>query len=189
MQTAQTSSDPRARILEELRTADRLVAGALSTLQYARRQQGLDLLGLPNTEGVFDTQTQRDNASAGSDLIEAEAALRRVETELKRPPSTPDVAIQHWSLATDLLGGVLDLIPLAKLGANVDTALRLQKGIRDLFATVRLSDPQLEANVEPLADWDDGPSEIATTWRYNRPAIVVIAIIAIAWVALALGAC
>ena len=45
------------------------------------------------------------------------------------------------------------------------------------------------AEDEPLADWDDGPSEIATTWRYNRPAIVVIAIIAIAWVALALGAC
>lgn len=164
--------DPRLDILEELRTADRLVAGALSTLRYAQRQQGLDLVGLPSTEGAFDTQTQRDNASAGGDLIEAEVVLRRVETLLRRPPTIGDVRIEHWNLGTDLLGGLLDLVPLAKLGANIDTAQRLQRGIRELFEKIRSNDPQLAAIVEPLTDWNDGPSELATMWHFNKPAII-----------------
>lgn len=164
--------DPRLEILDELRTADRLVAGALSTLVYARRQQRLDLVGLPNTESAFDTQTQRDNASAGGDLIEAEAVLRRVETLLAQPPSVGDVRIEHWNLGTDLLGGLLDLVPLARLGANIDTAQQLQRGIRGLFERIRSDDPQLAAIVEPLTDWNDGPSEVATMWQFNKPAIL-----------------
>lgn len=164
--------DPRLEILDELRTADRLVAGALSTLVYARRQQGLDLVGLANTEGAFDTQTQRDNASAGGDLIEAEAVLRRVETLLAQPPSVRDVRIEHWNLGTDLLGGLLDLVPLARLGANIDTARQLQRGIRELFERIRSNDPRLAATIEPLTDWNDGPSEVATMWQFNKPAIL-----------------
>lgn len=179
--------DARVDILEELRTADRLVAGALSTLHYAQRQQGLDLVGLPNTEGAFDTQTQRDNALAGSGLLEAEAALRRVEKLLAQPPTTADVRIEHWNLGTDLLGGVLDLVPLAKLGANIGTAQRLQRGIRELFERVRNGDPQLAATVEPLTDWNDGPSEVATMWHFNKPAIIGLVVFALVFVYLMLG--
>lgn len=166
--------DPRPAILEDLRTADRLVAGALATLRYARRQQRFDLVGVVNTEGAFDSQTQRDNASATSDLIEAEAALRRVEKQLSMAPTTAEIEVQHWSLWTDLAGGLFDLIPLFKLSANVETAERLQVGIRDLFAKLHATDAALATSVPPLADWDDGPSEIATSWAYNRPAMIVM---------------
>ena len=179
--------DPRLDVLEELRTADRLVAGALSTLRHARRQQGLDLVGLPNAEGLLDTQTQRDNASAGSGLIEAEAALRRIEALLAQPSTVEDVRIEHWSLGTDLIGGLLDLVPLAKLGANIDTARRLQRGIRELFERLRSGDPQLAATVEPLTDWNDGPSEVATMWRFNKPAVIGLVVFALVFVYLMLG--
>lgn len=165
--------DPRIEILEELRTADRLVASAIATLRYARRQQGFDMVGLPTTEGMFDTQTQRDNATATSDMLEAEGALRRVEKRVALPPTTADIQVAHWSLWTDLAGGVFDLIPLAKLASNLEAANGLQAGIRSLFGRLHAADPQLFASVEPLANWDDGPSEIGTAWQYNRGPMII----------------
>jgi hypothetical protein len=171
--------DPRVEILEELRTADRVVAGAIATLRYARRQQRLDFAGLPNTEGSFDTQTQRDNASATSSMLEAEGALRRIEKRLALPPTTADVEVAHWGLWSDLAGGLFDLIPLAKLSANLETAKRLQDGIRALFERLRTADAALASRVEPLTDWNDGPSEIATAWRFNRVPMIVMCVLVV----------
>lgn len=177
-----TPVDPRVEILEELRTADRLVASAIATLRYARRQQRFDLVGMPSNEGVFDSQTQRDNASAGSTLIEAEAALRKVEKALALAPTTADFEVAHWNLWTDLAGGLFDLIPLAKLSTNLESAQGLHTGIRALFERLRTADAVLAARVEPLSNWDDGPSELATAWQFNRVPTIVMGILAVLFV-------
>jgi hypothetical protein len=173
--------DPRVAILEELRTADRIVAGAIATLRHARRAQGLDFLGMPSHDGPFESQTQSDNASATSSMLEAEGVLRRVEKRLALPPTTGEVEVAHWNVWSDLAGGVFDLISLAKLSSNIDTAIRLQTGIRGLFERLRTADAALATRVEPLANWDDGPSEIATAWQFNRTPMIILGVLVVAF--------
>lgn len=182
-------ADPRRAALEDLRTADRLIAGVLGSLGSLQRGQVLDMLGGPDTsEGFFGEHAQAETYSAEQNLAEAERHLQSAAKKLGQIREQADTQLNAPGMAEAVFDGVFDLLAVFRSSRNVSTAKKLHAEVRDLFARVRSSDPQLEASVQPLAEWEEGMidgavEELKVAAKFRRPQLILVGLVVVACVA------
>lgn len=169
-----TPIDARRQALEELRTADRLVGGVLGTLRYVSRQQKFDLAGINTADGLYGDATQADVASAERDLTEAQAAFRKALELLGGRSDGHWVGLEQWGYAEGMLDGIFDVFAVLKAKRNLAAAEQVSTKIRELFFSVRASDPAL-ADVDPLADWSEEGfvDSLKTMWEFNKFGVIM----------------
>ena len=167
------SIEARRRALEELRTADRIIGGALGTLEFVGRQQGLDALGFQTADGLYGEATRADVASAQSELNEAQLAFRRALEHLGTN-SGDWTDLEQWGYAEGVIDGVFDLFAVLKAQRNIEAAKQVHAKVRDLYSHVAASDPSF-ADLPPLADWEDEgfKGEMLALWQFNKPAFLL----------------
>jgi hypothetical protein len=159
------AEDVRAA-LEDLRTADRILLSVQGTTQFLRRQQKLDLLGLPTGEGLFGDQTRRDNAHAGDELLAAQHALKQALRRLHIAADDDPETLRQWGRLDGILDHVwTDFLALQRADENHAIAGRVRDRVRALFARVCAEHPEAARGVAPLADdADDVDTRPPTDW-------------------------
>lgn len=169
-----TPIDARRQALEQLRTADRLVGGVLGTLRYVSRQQKFDLAGFHTADGLYGEATRSDVASAERDLTEAQAAFAEALESLGGRTEGQWVGLEQWGYAEGVLDGIFDIFAVLKANRNLAAAEQVHGKIRELFFSVRASDPAL-ADVEPLADWSEEAFvvNLKTMWEFNKVGVIM----------------
>lgn len=167
----------RRAALEELRTADRIMASALGTLETVSRHQRLDMIGFNTADGLYGDATRSDVGAAISEVNIAQGSLRKALELLGGHAESGWVELETWGLAEGIVDGIFDVFAALKAQRNIAAARGVHGQIRQLFERVRASDPSL-ADVQPLADWDEGGGmggmleELRATWAFNKPAIL-----------------
>lgn len=172
----------RREALEEIRTADRIVGGAAGTFQRLQRDQVLDFVGF-ESDGVHGEFDRGDYHRAAMQLDEAEHAFNRGLALLGvgRTHASHDLA--PWGLTEGLIGGVFDLIAMARARKAKLQAQALHEHFKTVFDLIRDSDPALE-DVEPLGDWTMTNQEYLEGWRYVDWKPIIMALLGIAAVRL-----
>lgn len=177
-----SAEDVRAA-LEELRTADRILLSVLGTTRFLKRQQRLDLIGVPTADGYFGDQTRRDNDHASTELLAAQHAMQQAMRRLGIPLDTPPETLKQWGLLDGIIDEVWsDFLALRHAKKNHAIAERVRGRVRALFARVCAEHPEAAAGVAPLTDDNEDGARPPTDWVK----IGVAAAIIVVWAALAL---
>lgn len=183
MSRRQPSAEDVRAALEELRTADRILLSVLGTTLYLKRQQRLDLLGVPTADGYLGDQTRRDNDHAGTELLAAQQAMREAMRRLGIPIETPPETLKQWGLLDGIIDEVwCDFLALRHAEHNHAIAERVRGRVRALFARACAEHPEAAAGVAPLADDSEVAVRPPTDWRkVGVAAAIVVAWAIIAW--------
>lgn len=175
------TSDDRRLALEELRTADRIVAGTLATLHFLENERRRHERGSSFTE-----DGSADVDSATSQLAEAQYAFGRALAllggeqgewlELEAYRGREGGVRDRPKRSAAELEAMFGVLAASRNVALVET---LHHEIRAVFARVRALDSSL-GDVAPLADWsDEGEVEqVGAMWTYKSPTVVAIVIVA-----------
>lgn len=139
--------------LEDLRTADRILLSVEGTTQFLKRQQLLDLVGVPTADGLFGEETRRDNHHANDELLVAQQAMTDALRRLGIAADAPPEELKIWGRLDGILDHVwTDFLALDHACANRETAGRVRARVRALFATIVEAHPEAAAGVAPLTD-------------------------------------
>lgn len=171
--------EARRQALEELRTADRILAGVLGTLRFVVRQQRRDMFGFEGSEGFFGEATIADVDSAIGQLAEAQQSFRRAVGMLGGDEGDW-VELERWGYTEVVIDGITDVLGVFLATRNVEAAEQVHTKIRGLFASVRASDPTLQ-EVPLLEEWEDEGTvgEVKSMWAFNKPAVIGSALFAL----------
>ena len=181
--TSLSAEDVRAA-LEELRTADRILLSVQGTTAFLKRQQRLDLLGMPTGDGLFGDQTRRDNAHAGHELLAAQHAMKQALRRLQLDADADPEMLRQWGPLDGILDEVwTDFLALRHARKNHAIASRVRDRVRALFARVCAEHAEAAQGVAPLADdADDADTRPPTEWlKIGVGIALVVAYAVIAW--------
>lgn len=187
MSSVDPGLDPRRSALEDLRTADRIIASVLGTLRSLERDQLHDLFGaVDSSDGLYGDVARDEVGSAQLQLNEAEAHLRRAAERMGHVQASTREDLQAPGVLEVVFDGLFDILALRRVRTSLEITQRLHDEVRALFELLRSKDP---LGVEPLADWDQDFSrgtldEIEIDAAYKRPQVIVRALVFLAIVAL-----
>lgn len=145
-----------------------MLGGALGTLRFVARQQGLDMLGFETAEGLFGEATRADVLSADEALSHAQAEFRSA-LDLLGSSADDWTELEQWGFAESIADGIFDLFALCKARRNIKATEQVHEKVRVLFDKVVRSGSGLH-DTQPLADWDDEGfrGEMKAQWHFNR---------------------
>ncbi|MCR9163707.1 MAG: hypothetical protein ACE37F_16700 [Nannocystaceae bacterium] len=136
---AKASFEDRVRALEELRTADRILAAVVADLE-------------PGADEWY-RQTAAETQASSEHLADAHRSVCRAASALGGTPTQRWPELRRWGSAFHAFPDIADSLAGFAEGVNHREAKRVHDYVRSLFDAVRGSDSALADTVEPLADW------------------------------------